>query len=166
MQTLPEVLLSFKFVWKAKSKKKSSLRWVGKYFHKKMHRKRETFVGFFRETCQKLSRYEIDHECLEEIFLEQLFRDVLVISAPLTLAYLCWMIQFVSYLFICLRLWNGLKVTKWINNIANFDKIDEKYFCYIFFIKIDNTISSRSVTYCRDFLIDGQCISTFCFETF
>ena len=48
MQTLPEVLLSFKFVWKAKSKKKSSLRWVSKYFHKKVHWKRETFVGFFR----------------------------------------------------------------------------------------------------------------------
>ena len=48
MQTLPEVLLSFKFVWKAKSKKKSSLRWVSKYFHKKVHWKRESFVGFFR----------------------------------------------------------------------------------------------------------------------
>ena len=85
MQTLPEVLLSFKFVWKAKSKKKSSLRWASKYFHKKMHRKRETFVGFFRESCQKLSGYEIDHESFEEIFLEQLLSGVLVILGPLTM---------------------------------------------------------------------------------
>ena len=79
MQTLPEVLLSFKFVWKAKSKKKSSQRWVSKYFHKKVHWKRETFVGFFRKSCLKLSGYEIDHESFEKIFLEQLIRGVFVI---------------------------------------------------------------------------------------
>jgi hypothetical protein len=38
--------------------------------------RRETFVGFFRESCQKLSGYEKDHESFEEIFWEQLLRGV------------------------------------------------------------------------------------------
>ena len=91
-----------------------------------MHWKRETFVGFFRVMSNVewiWNRPWIFWRNIFGAFNQRCFCHIM--PPPHNggrhiwgvLAYLCWMIQFVSYPFICLRLWNGLKVTKWINNI-------------------------------------------------